>query len=136
MEKLNNGGDFAQLAKQYSHGYAADDGGLWEPATKGSLAKPYDTIEQQIQNMTKYEIAGPMRSGEHFFIIQLEYKTDGGIVPFTKVQQRLASELEFMRRKRMVDEMMYKFSKQVDLDDKSDFVESCLIQAYNKYNQG
>ena len=133
MDKLNNGEDFAVLAKQYSNEKTrAEQGGLWNPVTKGSLAKPYDLIEAKSQELQPGQIAGPIDADDHIFIMKLESKRQAVYEPFNAVQHKVETSLKFQRRRAAIDELTKKLQKQADIGDQPTFTEQCIQKAYRQ----
>lgn len=104
MGRLRTGEDFGELAKRYSNGHRAMFGGLWKPVEPGSLAKPYDILAGEAERIKPGQIAGPIKAGEHIFIMKLEDKQSAGFEPFEDVQSQVEAQIFFERRKKAVDE--------------------------------
>ena len=122
---------FAILAKEYSDGFAADDGGLWEPVSPGSLASPYDVLEEKAKKMRVGDVSALFQLEGHIFIMQLVKRSEGSVIPLEAVQSRIEQELEFKQRKTAIDGLMMKMLRQVDVNDVREFVGFCLKKAYD-----
>jgi parvulin-like peptidyl-prolyl isomerase len=129
--RIKNGEDFNDLAKKYSQDYSAKDGGLWKPVAPGTLAAPYDVIEKAAANMKNGEVSAPIKASGHIFIAKLVEKTESINKPFEQVQGEVEARMRFEKRKKVVNDMMDKIIKQVDLTYADQFVEYCLEKAYN-----
>ncbi|OHB50059.1 MAG: hypothetical protein A2Y10_13995 [Planctomycetes bacterium GWF2_41_51] len=129
-ERIKNGEDFNELAKKYSHDYAAANGGLWKPVVPGTLAKPYDAIEKASEKMNIGDTSEPFTSEKHIFVVKLENKTPAVSQSFEQVQNEVEARMHFEKRKKTVDEMMNKIIAQVDLTYADQFIEYCLEKAY------
>lgn len=132
IEEFNAGQPFAGLAKTHSHGFTANQGGLWKPVSPGSLASPYDILETAAAEMNAGDISKPLKTDNHIFIMQLVKKTQANVIPFEKVQNRLEQELKFMQRRNAVDRLMTKIVKQVDANEINSFADFCLLQIYGR----
>jgi peptidyl-prolyl cis-trans isomerase SurA len=129
--KLQTGADFNELAKKYSQDYSAKDGGLWKPVAPGTLAAPYDVIEQAAANMKDGDVSSPIKTSGHIFIVKLVEKTGSISKSFEEVQGEVEARMQLERRKKIVNDMMDKIISQVDLTYADQFVEYCLEKAYN-----
>ncbi|MCE5341158.1 MAG: peptidylprolyl isomerase [Planctomycetaceae bacterium] len=129
--KIKNGEDFNDLAKKYSQDYSAKDGGLWKPVVPGTLAAPYDVIEKAAANMKDGDVSEPIKSSGHIFIVKLIDKKESMNKPFEQVQGEVEARMQLEKRKKVVNDMMDKIIKQVDLTYADQFVEYCLEKAYN-----
>jgi len=133
LERINEGEDFGELAKEYSHGHRAAQGGLWTPVTAGALAEPYDVVEQKCQEMEPGEISSPIVSGKHVFIIRLENKRQAGYVPFEDVQRKIENEIQLKHRyEQGLEKTISKVMEQADIPNLEDFINYCVEQAYRR----
>ena len=133
MDKIKASEDFAELAKKYSNDYAAANGGLWKPITPGSLAEPYNMIEEQVRAMKAGEVAGPIVAGDHIFIIKLVQKIDAGTKPFEEVHRQLEKEMKFQKKRQAIDKMLESLASGIDANETDKFVDFCIQEAYQRY---
>ncbi|MDD5326643.1 MAG: peptidylprolyl isomerase [Phycisphaerae bacterium] len=130
MRRLQNGEDFGELAKQYSHGYMASAGGLWKPVQPGSLAKPYDVLEAEGEKIEPGQIAGPIEAGEHIFIMKLEEKKAKSFEPLENVQKEVESKIIFDRRKIASDRFSAELARKIAMSERDRFADFCLKKIY------
>ncbi len=133
--RLQQGEDFGELAKQYSHGHRASFGGLWKPVQPQSLAKPYDILAAEAKRIKPAQIAGPIEAGEHIFIMKLEEKRPKSFEPLENVQKKVEAKIIFDRRKKAVDEFSAKLVQQVALNERDKFIDFCLEKIYRMCHQ-
>jgi len=133
--RMENGDDFAKLAREYSNDFRAQDGGLWRPVTIGSLAEPYDVLEKVSEVMEAGDVSGAIEAQGHVFIMKLEEKRDAKYEPFEDVQEEVMTQLEFQRRKIKLDNMISKLMSQANIEGMEAFVDFCVRSAYHKCNQ-
>jgi peptidyl-prolyl cis-trans isomerase D len=90
MAKLQSGGDFAALAKQYSKDPgSAEKGGELDWAGKGTFVGPF---EDAVFAMNKNELRGPIKSQFGYHLIQLMDSEGGGVKSFDEVRAELEKE--------------------------------------------
>jgi len=130
MGRLRSGEDFNDLAKRYSHGYNASDGGRWKPVQPESLAKPYDVLAVEAEKIRHGQVAGPIESGGHIFIMKLIDKQKKTVEPFEKVQKQIEAKIDFDRRKQASDKIGIKLVQQAQIGSKDEFVSFCLRRIY------
>jgi len=130
--RVRSGEDFAGLAREYSKGHRASAGGLWEPVQPGSLAEPYDVIEESCQDLSPGEIAGPVESGGHIFIIKLKEKQTRGFFFFFDVQQDVQKKFVVQQRRETLSKLMAQFEQQVQGPNLEKFVDFCLYEIYRR----
>ncbi len=135
MERLRKGEDFGRLARQYSHGHKASFGGLWKPVNPAALAEPYDVLAAEAEKMKPSQIAGPVESGGHIFIMKLEEKKPKSFVPLEDVQKEIEAKIIFDRRKEAVDELGIRLVQQAALNKMDEFTDFCLKKIYRTCNQ-
>lgn len=136
FSKLVSGQDFAELAKQYSNGYTAQQGGLWEPVVMGNLASPYDIIEQKAAVMVPGTFSEPIKTDGHIFIIYLISYSPKTVKSFEQVQGQLEQEMAFLQKKKAIDDLIAKTLENVDVAGVDNFVNYCLQEIYNKAAAG
>jgi parvulin-like peptidyl-prolyl isomerase len=134
VHRIRSGQDFADIARQYSHGHRAIMGGQWREVTKGSLASPYDVIEKKAENMHQGQVSDPIKADGHIFIVKLHEKRKGGVEKFEKVQPQLEAELKFQRKREKWEKMVTDLIDQANIADLEGFIEYCIRQAYSSYN--
>lgn len=137
LRKLQQGEDFAELAKQFSHDPLASAGGMWAPVTVGtdSLAEPYDKIEKIAEKMQVGEIKGPLEEEGRIFIIRLVSFTPPVSKSFDEVQHILESQLQFQYKNRKYNELVEKVLKRADFVELERFAEFCAQEAYRRWSK-
>lgn len=131
-EALTAGQKFEELAKQYSNGFTAQKGGLWDSVAPGSLASPYDTVEAALKNLSAGQVTETIEVQGHVFIAQLVERKQASSIPFVDVQNRLEQELNYMQKRELMDKLMKELLQQVDPQDADRFISACLRLAYDK----
>ncbi len=95
LAKVTSGGDFAQLAQQYSKdpGSAANGGDLgW--ATRGMFVGPF---EDALFSMKLGEVRGPVKTEFGYHIIKLDELDGGTGKPFEQVKDEVAEDYKAER---------------------------------------
>jgi len=129
------GEDFAELAKQYSHGPLAASGGKWLPVTLGAkaLAKPYDVLETEAVKLQPGQVSDPIVSDDHIFVMKLIAKDMGGCKSFAEVQPMVEQQLLFQRRQKQYEDFVSKLVKQADFVEMERLAEFCAETAYERW---
>ncbi len=134
VARLHSGENFAELAKQYSHGHRAVYGGSWKELKPDSLARPYHVIAEQTEKMRNGDIAGPIKADDHYFIIKLEEKTEHRVLPFEEVQEIVESKIKLDRNRQQVVELKTKLMNEAAIANKEEFIDFCLAEIYKINN--
>ena len=82
--KLHAGGDFVQLAKTFSDGPTASDGGSLGTYKRGELAKVFDDA---VFPLKTGDYSQPIRTKQGFIIFKVVKQTQGGEPAFKDVEQ-------------------------------------------------
>jgi len=131
IEKLNDGADFGELAKQYSHGHRASVGGLWTPVTEGSrLVSQYDFIHEETEKMAAGDISGPIERDGHVYIIKLEEKKIGGSATFAELQKPIEYDIQRIRQKERINKLITDLMQQADIPNLTPFISLCVEKAW------
>lgn len=133
---IKSGEDFGELAKKYSQGDWKEFGGLWRPLQPSSLAKPYDVLAGEADKLEPGEVAGPIVSERHIFIMKLEEKQIAGYEPFDNVQELVEQKILLDRHNEVFDKINAEIRWQARLSKTDKFVDFCLEKIYRISNTG
>jgi len=132
LERIKAGEDFGELAKQYSHGYMREFGGLWKPVKPGSLAAPYDVLAAEAKKTEAGQVAGPIETPGHIFIMKLEEKQLEGYEPFENVQRKVEEKIIFDRRNKVFNKLYSILIEQAKFGKTGEFINFCLEKIYKQ----
>jgi hypothetical protein len=130
LELIKSGEDFGELAKRYSYGSWSEFGGLWRSVQPSSLAAPYDVLAAEADKMGPGDVAGPIVTKEHIFIMRLEEKQIAGYEPFEDVQELVKERILLDRRGEVIDKLDAEIRREVKLSRTDKFVDFCLEKIY------
>jgi len=82
--KLHGGGDFSQLAKSFSDGTTASEGGAFGTFKRGGLAKVFEDATFPLKSG---EYTDPIRTKQGFVIFKVDQHIAGGVPAFKDVEQ-------------------------------------------------
>ncbi len=133
--RIEEGQDFGELAREYSHGYRTSFGGLWKPVQPESLAEPYDVLSREAGRMEAGEVAGPIEASGHIFIMKLEEKAAKTFEPFEDVQKEVESTIHMERRRTALEELNKKLIQQAIARERGRFIDFCLEEIYRMSNR-
>ncbi len=88
--RIENGEDFAALAKRYTEGPAKDDGGELGEYQRGQLAKP---LEDAVFKLDKGAITNVIQTQTGFIILKVNSHYDAGLQPLDKVENDITNRL-------------------------------------------
>jgi parvulin-like peptidyl-prolyl isomerase len=89
--QIQNGAPFAEVAKAHSHGFAAEEGGLNDWTTHGSLRSL--VIEQAIFNLPVGVLSQILADEEGFHIVRVVEREEQHVTPFIEVQPEIKKKL-------------------------------------------
>jgi parvulin-like peptidyl-prolyl isomerase len=130
--RIDAGADFADLAKKYSDGPRSEEGGLWPARDPNALATPYDVLAKRAQEVAQGQVAGPIESSGHFFLMRIEKKQQRSYVPLNDVQDEVRKDILDGRWNEVFNEMDAEVRRQVDLAHTDRFVDFCLERFYQQ----
>jgi len=90
-ERALKGEDFARLARRYSHGPMASNGGDWGFVTKGSFR--IKAVDEVLFTLKAGEVGPLVETDEAFYIVTALARQEARTVPFTEVQDELEDEI-------------------------------------------
>ena len=94
LERVRRGEDFNELAKRYSDGSTAKDGGQLGVFQRGQLAKE---LEDVVFAMGRSEVTNVMTTRTGYLILRVVEKYDEGIQPLEKVENEIMNALYFRK---------------------------------------
>jgi parvulin-like peptidyl-prolyl isomerase len=89
LKKIEEGKDFAELAKEYSIGPTASKGGDISLRPRKAMKKEFADI---VSNMKIGEIKGPVRTEADYSIVKLTDRKEQDVVPFENVKNKIAND--------------------------------------------
>jgi len=129
-KRAKDGEDFAKLAEEYSDGHRASSGGLWPEIQPDSLARPYTVLAEAAEEMKPGEIAGPLETVGHVFVMRLEAKQQVGYQPLEKVQEEVNNRILMDRRNEAVIRLNAKLLREAEIGSTGEFVDFCVDRIY------
>ena len=130
LARIRSGEDFGELAKQYSYGHMKGSGGLWPAVDPESLAAPYNMIAAEAEKIEPGQVAGPIVTVGHVFIMKLEAKQSAGYERFESVQERVEIEVKRGRQSEVYAELDAKLKEEAQVGRTDEFVDFCLVKIY------
>jgi peptidyl-prolyl cis-trans isomerase SurA len=88
--RVINGEDFGELAKHFSDGSTAKQGGELGKFERGMLSKSY---EDQVFKLNRKEMTSVIHAQNGFLIIQVEERYEAGTQPIDKVQSEIIGRI-------------------------------------------
>jgi peptidyl-prolyl cis-trans isomerase SurA len=119
--KLHAGGDFSQLAKSFSEGTTAADGGAFGTFHRGELAKVF---EDATFNLKPGEWTEPIRTKQGYVIFKVDQHLPGGVPAFKDVEQDVEQNLYESRMMPAMRDYLTQMREESYIDLKPGFVDS------------
>ncbi|HSW47166.1 MAG TPA: peptidyl-prolyl cis-trans isomerase [Phycisphaerae bacterium] len=125
-EELESGVDFASVARGYSKGIRAGQGGDWGEITPGSLTGRWAKADEVLFTLRPGQVSDVVDAGDAMFLIKCGSFTPGHKLGFEEAQEkiivRLADE-EFNRRR---DEYVMDLLNKATIRKRQEFFEAVL----------
>ena len=120
--------DFRDVAREYSRGVHAADGGSWGQIGQ-PLKPPYDEASGRIFEFEEGQYTEPIRAETGWYIGGC-----GSVIPATKaafadVQEEIRSELENGRFTRLAGDYIYRLAERATISDLQGFINSAVKRA-------
>lgn len=136
MGLIKSGEDFGELAKKFSQGDWKDFGGLWREVQPSSLAEPYNVLAGEADKIEPGQVAGPIVTRRHIFIMKLEEKQIAGYEPFEDVQELVREKILLDRRNEVTEKLNSEIRWQAKLSRTDKFINFCLEKIHRLSNAG
>jgi peptidyl-prolyl cis-trans isomerase SurA len=119
--KLHAGGDFSQLAKSFSDGQTAAEGGDLGQYRRGALAK---VLEDQTFSLKAGQYTEPIRTRQGFVIFKVIEHIPGGIPQYKDVAQQVEENFYMARMEPATRGYLTTMREQAFIDIKPGFTDS------------
>ncbi len=129
-KRARAGEDFAKLAEEYSHDYRRAFGGLWPEVQPDSFAEPYTALAEMAEQVNPGEIAGPVETVGHIFLMKLEGKQSVGYEPLEKVQGQVNERILADRQNEAVRKLNDRLLREAAIGETDEFIDFCLNKIY------
>jgi peptidyl-prolyl cis-trans isomerase SurA len=90
LQRVKDGEDFSQLAKRFSDGSTAEQGGYLGTYKQGELSKE---LEDMVFKMNKNSLTDVIDTKQGFLILKVLERYEAGIQPYDKVEEEIMDHL-------------------------------------------
>lgn len=108
INDLKQNVDFADVARKYSDGPKADNGGNWDWTTKNSYADK--RIDRALFEIPSGSISQPLESDSAYTLVRVIERNEGGYTPFEDVQDAINRKMQAEARTgaatKVIDDLM------------------------------
>jgi peptidyl-prolyl cis-trans isomerase SurA len=119
--KLNAGGDFAQLAKTFSDGPTAAEGGDLGQFQRGSLAK---VLEDATFSLKTGQVTEPIHTRQGYVILKVVQHVPGGVPDFKDVEQQVEEAFYASRMEPAMREYLTQMREEAYIDIKPGYTDT------------
>jgi peptidyl-prolyl cis-trans isomerase SurA len=119
--KLHAGGDFAQLAKSFSDGTTAADGGNFGTFHRGDLAKVF---EDATFSLKAGQVSDPIRTKQGYVIFKVDSHNPGGVPAFKDVEEEVEQNYYVSRMEPAMREYLTQMREEAYIDIKPGYTDS------------
>lgn len=118
---LKKGGNFADLAKQYSDGPTAAAGGDLEYFKRGTLSKE---LEERVFAMDPNGYTEPVRTNQGWVILKISEHQTPGIPPLKEVENRVQEQIYMTKMQPALRDYLTKLREDAYIDVKTPYVDT------------
>src|ERR1700733_6378022 len=123
-----NGDDFSQVARLYSQGSTAKDGGALGTFQKGELAPQ---LEQTVFQMSKGQITDVIQTRTDFEILKVDDHLQAGLQPFEKVEPDIHGVILAQKMQPRIRDYLAELREQSNIIVKPGYNDSALLSGAN-----
>jgi peptidyl-prolyl cis-trans isomerase SurA len=121
LKQLRAGADFAEIAKKYSDGPSASDGGALGVFERGKLAKQ---IEDQAFALKTGEITDVLRVKQGYAILKVDEHEMAGVPPLKDAEPKIQDALYYQKMQPALRAYLTKLREEAYIDVKPGFVDT------------
>jgi len=119
--KLHAGGDFSQLARAFSDGQTASEGGNLGEYKRGELAK---VLEDKTFTLKSGEFTEPIRTKQGYVILKVVRHVSSGVPAYKDVEQQVEENFYMARMEPAMRDALTTMREQAFIDIKPPYVDS------------
>ncbi len=112
---LKKGGNFEELAKQYSDGPTSAAGGDLEYFKRGTLSKD---LEERVFAMSPGEYTEPVRTNQGWVVLKITEHQTAGVPPLKEVENRIQEQIYMIKMQPALREYLTKLREDAYIDIK------------------
>ncbi len=117
---------FAEVAREFSRGPHAADGGSWGMIGKPLAKPPYDALSRRIFKMNPGQYTEPIETPVGYFIVACGRIRPATTQPFEQVQEQLAAELQDERFNRLAARYIGRLADEATISSLDGFIASAI----------
>jgi len=121
LDQIHKGGKFADLAKKYSDGPSAKDGGDLSYFKRGTLSKE---LEDKVFALKAGEVTDVIRTKQGYVILQASEHQVAGIPPMKEVEPRIQDALYMQKLQPALRAFLTTLREEAFIDIKSGYLDS------------
>jgi len=121
LKQIHDGGDFAEIAKKFSDGPSAADGGVLGIFERGKLAKQ---IEDQTFALKSGQITDVLRVKQGYAILRVDDHQMAGIPPLKDVSNKIQDALYYQKLQPALRAYLTKLRDDAFIDIKTGYVDT------------
>jgi peptidyl-prolyl cis-trans isomerase SurA len=104
VQELKSGKDFGDIARRYSDGYNAAEGGHFGWTQAGSLVD--QRVEQALFGLPAGTVSQVFEDGSSFQLVKVTDRQEAGKIPFDDVQEKIRETLEKQSRQQLAEQVL------------------------------
>lgn len=108
------GADMETVARKGSDGFRADEGGIHDWTTQGSLV--LKKLDEAIFSLPVGELSDIVETDRGFHIVRVLERSEAGVVPFTEAQVQIRKKLEEEKRLAALEEHLAKLREEIPVE--------------------
>ncbi|MFQ5806927.1 MAG: peptidyl-prolyl cis-trans isomerase [Phycisphaerae bacterium] len=120
--------DFREVAREYSHGVHAGDGGSWGQIGQ-PLQPPYDEPSRKIFELEEGQYSEPIETATGWYIVQCGEIDPATKTPFADVQEEIRVQLEDRRFAKLAGDYIFRLAERATISDLNAFINSAVERA-------
>jgi len=129
-KRAKAGEDFAKLAEEYSDGHAIIRRTISCEYQADSLESTYVVLAEKAEDMKSGDIAGPLETVGHIFVMKLGAKQKAGYKPLEEVQGEVNNRILAERRNETITRLNAKLLREAEIGNTDEFVDICVDKIY------
>jgi len=134
LQEINDGADFAEVVRKYSHGFRKSHDGVWEPRNPDAIRASYQPVVTALTEVDIRHITPVIPTEDRFFIAKLLERHPSETVPFAQAQSEINRILADQQWQQYWRDISLGLWQKATIGDLKHFVRTTALMAYQQFH--
>ena len=132
LSQIKDGVDFAQVVKEFSHGFRKNHDGLWRPYDPDTVQPQYKSVIEALKKIEIGQSTGIVETDQRFFIGKLIDRKETKIITFPDAQFEIIRIIRLQREEKYRQKLVAELLEKASVGNLENFIADTTLAAYEQ----